>query len=375
MIIELKSQATTEDLGRLQELVRGPFRTTKYLEMSGRRFIAISGARRDVSHDAIASDPAVAAVTSPDATTFFCRREFSPERTSQIPLGTQNIGDGKLRVIAGPCTVEGSDELYETARQIKRLGAHALRGGAFKPRTSPYNFQGLGFGGLELLAEVGRQVGIPIVSEVLDPRDVGKASSYVDMIQIGTRNMTNQALLKSLGAAHRPILLKRGSSSRLEELVRAAEFIVYEGNPLVALCERGIQTFETATRFTLDIAAVPTLRRMTHLPIVVDPSHAAGSRDLVTPLALAAAIAGADALLVEVHIDPERMIKPGDDAQALRIDEFAELLAQLRTVLAAVGRELAPPLGIGSHQSAVRPRRHEPNPLNVTSRRVVSRTR
>lgn len=229
---------------------------------------------------------------------------------------------------------------------VRDAGAHGLRGGAFKPRTNPYNFQGLGLSGLETLHAVGQRTGLPVISEVLHPDHVEKAGELVDIMQVGTRNMTNQELLKALGRSKRPVIIKRGFASPLEELIRAAEFVLCEGNQEIILCERGIQTFETATRFTLDIAAVPALRGMTHLPVLVDPSHFAARRDLVIPLALAAAAVGADGLIVEVHVAPERMIRPGDWAQALRPSEFAELISKLRTLLAAMGRRLASTAGV-----------------------------
>lgn len=343
MIVELKQAASGADIERVTALLNGEFRTIKALEFDGRRFLGVSGAREDLDPGAIASHPAVLATSQNDATTYFTRRSFKDLRT-EIAIGERRLGGDDMLIIAGPCTVEGPDELWRTAEAVKRLGVHAFRAGAFKPRTSPYNFQGLGREGLAMLGTIGKEFSLPIVSEILDPRDVGLAEDHIDVIQVGTRNMTNQALLKAIGGSKLPTIIKRGSSSKLDELVRAAEFVMYGGNPNVALCERGIQTFENATRSTLDVSAVPVLRRTTHLPIVIDPSHAAGERAYVEPLALAAAVVGADALLIECHVDPGMMIKPGDGPQALRPDDLEALLEKIEAVLRSVGRRLAPRL-------------------------------
>lgn len=340
MVIEFNSRASPRDLAGLAEQLSHPLRAFRQVALAGRRFLVISGLRDDLDVEAIKRHPLVVGTSAADATSYFCRREFQPDHTTRLAFGDVTLGTGDLVLIAGVCSVESADDLMETAAALKEAGAHGLRGGAFKPRTNPYNFQGLGAPGLELLAEAGRRYGLPVVSEVLDPCEIARAAEHLDMIQVGTRNMTNQALLTHLGRAGRPVLLKRGSGSRLEELVRAAEYITVAGNPDVALCERGIQTFETSTRFTLDVAAVPVLRRMTHLPLIVDPSHAAGRRELVPDLALAGAVVGADALLIEVHAHPERLLKPGDGAQALLPQEFAALVERLRAVLPTLGRRL-----------------------------------
>jgi len=343
MIIELQPSVTPQDRASVAESLDHPLRTCRPVDAGGRQFLVVSGRREDIDVDRLTSHPAVLAVSPWDTTSYFCRREFRPHGTTPVRVGDVTLGTGDLVLIAGVCAVESRDDLMATADAVKRAGAHALRGGAVKPRTNPYNFQGLGVPGWKMLAEAGREHGLPVVSEVLDPADIEIACEYVDMIQVGARNMTNQALLKHLGSARRPVLLKRGGASRLEELIGAAEFLAVEGNPHVALCERGIQTFETATRYTLDLSAVPVLRRMTHLPLVVDPSHAPASRELVPELALAAAVLGADALLLEVHVDPPRMTRPGDAVRALLPNEFAALVERLRDVLAAVGRRLHPP--------------------------------
>ncbi len=250
------------------------------------------------------------------------------------------VGARELVVIAGPCSVEGRDMLQQTARAVQASGARALRGGAFKPRSSPYAFQGLGAAALELLAETRRDTGLPVVTEVLDPRQVELVAEYADVLQVGARNMQNFALLTELGQARRPVLLKRGLSATITELLMAAEYILAQGNTQVLLCERGIRTYETATRNTLDVAAIPVLKRETHLPVLVDPSHAAGKADLVTPLAMAAIAAGADGLLVEVHPDPT--CAQSDGEQSLTFEAFDQLMRQARVVAGAMGRTIAP---------------------------------
>jgi 3-deoxy-7-phosphoheptulonate synthase len=241
-------------------------------------------------------------------------------------------------VVAGPCSVEGPEMLRATADAVRDAGARGLRGGAFKPRTSPYSFRGLGEEGLRILAEVRSQTGLPVVTEVMDTRQVELVAGYADVLQIGARNMQNFSLLNEVGRLHRPVLLKRGMSATVNELLMAAEHVMSQGNMNVILCERGIRTFETATRNTLDVAAIPVLKRETHLPVVADPSHAGGYRPLVTPLAMAAIAAGADGLLVEVHPDPEHASSDGE--QSLTFGEFEEMMTALRPVAEAVGRSL-----------------------------------
>lgn len=246
------------------------------------------------------------------------------------------IGQGSMVVIAGPCAVEDRETLLVGAHAILDAGADMLRGGAFKPRTSPYMFQGLGVKGLELLAEARQATGLPFVTEVLSVDDLPAVAEYADMLQIGARNMQNFALLRAVGETGRPVLLKRGMMATIDELLMSAEYILATGNESVVLCERGIRTFETSTRNTLDIAAVPVLRRRTHLPIIVDPSHAAGHRDLVAPLAFAATAAGADGLIIEVHPDPDRAAT--DAQQTIPTKEFAEVLRRIRSIHQTIRR-------------------------------------
>src|SRR5262245_61024114 len=257
------------------------------------------------------------------------------ERTV-LDIAGRKIGGDHFALIAGPCTVESRDQTLTTAQVVAQAGATMLRGGAYKPRTSPYAFQGLGQEGLRLLAEAKEQTGLPIVTELMDARDLEPVLEVADVVQIGARNMQNYALLSEVGRSGCPVLIKRGLSSTLEELLMAAEYVLKEGNESVMLCERGIRTFETAYRFTLDLTAIPVLKELTHLPIVVDPSHAAGRRDLVEPLSLAAAAAGADGIIVEVHPDPENAICDGP--QQLRTDGFAEYAARVQAAAAVAGK-------------------------------------
>ncbi|GAB4374375.1 MAG: 3-deoxy-7-phosphoheptulonate synthase [Acidobacteriota bacterium] len=273
-------------------------------------------------------------------------REHRPER-GVVKLGRVAFGGRALVMIAGPCSVESEEQILAVARHVASRGAGVLRGGAFKPRSSPYSFQGLGERGLELLAAAREATGLPVVTEVLASEDVGLIARHADMLQVGARNMQNFRLLAAVGEQPKPVLLKRGLMATVEELLLAAEYVVSRGNPRVVLCERGIRTFETATRNTLDVSAVPVLREKTHLPVIVDPSHAAGRRELVPALARAALAAGADGLMVEVHPDPERALSDG--RQSLTFDGFDALVEECARIAAAVGR-LAP-AGPGSPSS------------------------
>ena len=264
-------------------------------------------------------------------------REFKPEQTV-ILLDGICIGGDELTVMAGPCAVESYEQMCQVAHAVKGAGVKILRGGAFKPRTSPYSFQGLGRQGLEILAEMRAEFGLGIVTEVVAPEDVGLVAEHADVLQIGARNMQNYALLHAVGEAQRPVLLKRGMMSTLEELLMAAEYILSHGNDQIMLCERGIRTFEKLTRNTVDISAVPLLKQLSHLPVIVDPSHGTGKRELVEPVSRAAVAAGADGLLIEVHHCPEEALSDGP--QSLRPDGFAALMQGLRPVAQAVGRRL-----------------------------------
>jgi 3-deoxy-7-phosphoheptulonate synthase len=264
-------------------------------------------------------------------------RDFHPQDTI-VKLNGVSVGDQKLVLMAGPCAVESREQLLETAHAVKEAGAQVLRGGAYKPRTSPYSFQGLGEQGLRLLADVREETGLLIVTEVIEPHLVPMVSTYADILQIGARNMQNYALLHAVGEAQRPVLLKRGMMSTIEEMLMAAEYILSHGNNRIMLCERGIRTFEKYTRNTMDINAVPLLKQLSHLPVVVDPSHATGKWELVEAVSRAAVAAGADGLIIEVHPRPEEAVSDG--AQSLKPSRFAALVESVRPVAEAVGRKL-----------------------------------
>ena len=267
-------------------------------------------------------------------------RKTKPDNTI-VSINDVQVGGSEIIVIAGPCAVESRLQLFETARLVKAGGARILRGGAFKPRSSPYNFQGLGEEGLKLLAMIREETGLPIVTEVMDTRQIELVASYADMIQIGSRNMQNYPLLKEAGMCRTPVLLKRGMMATIEEYLLAAEYILNQGNDQVILCERGIRTFEPSTRNTLDLSAVPMLKRLSHLPVIVDPSHGTGLRWMVPALAKAAVAVGADGLIMEVHYKPEEALCDG--YQSLSVDEFARLMSDLNKIARAVGREISVP--------------------------------
>jgi 3-deoxy-7-phosphoheptulonate synthase len=265
--------------------------------------------------------------------------QYKREQRTVLEIEGRRIGGEHFATIAGPCTVESREVLLDAARTVKEAGAQFLRGGAYKPRTSPYSFQGLGEAGLRLLAEAKAETGLPIVTELMDVRDLEPVLEVADVVQLGARNMQNYTLLTEVGRAGKPVLLKRGLSATLEELLMAAEYILKEGNEAVMLCERGIRTYEPSYRFTLDLMAVPVLRELTHLPIVIDPSHAAGKRSLVEPLSLAAAAAGADGIIVEIHPCPEEAVCDGP--QALYADDFAAYLRKLEAAAELAGKQFS----------------------------------
>src|SRR5574340_179371 len=267
-------------------------------------------------------------------------RRTHPE-SSQVEVGPVVVGGRQLAVVAGPCSVESREQMLRTAQAVKGAGANLLRGGAYKPRTSPYSFQGLGVEGLEILAEARQATGLPIVTEVLHPGDLEAIVRFADVLQVGARNMQNFRLLQEVGATGKPVILKRNPGCRIRDLLMANEYIMLEGNPNVVLCERGITTFEDATRYTMDVNAIPVIKRFSHLPIVADPSHAAGDWRYVTAIALSAIAAGADGIMVEVHPDPAAALSDGP--QSLRPEKFEDLMRAAAQVAAAVGREIALP--------------------------------
>lgn len=267
-------------------------------------------------------------------------RESNPEGTI-VNVNGVKVGGTEVVVIAGPCAIESSEQLYETARVAKKGGARIMRGGAFKPRSSPYSFQGLGEEGLKMMRKISNETGLPIVTEVMDTREMEMVAGYADMLQIGSRNMHNYPLLKEAGLIRKPVLLKRGMMATIEEFLLAAEYILNQGNTQVILCERGIRTFETSTRNTLDLSAVPVLKKLTHLPVIVDPSHGTGIRWIVPPMAKAAIASGADGLIMEIHHKPEEALCDGQ--QSLYPEDFIGLMTELKKIALAVGRELSLP--------------------------------
>ncbi len=338
MIIVMKSSAVP---AQIEAVVERLARVGLKAHLSGgeeRTVIGVIGTHfPEDLRDQIDVMPGVESVTRITRPYKMASREWK-NSDSEIRVDGFSVGGSSFVVMAGPCSVESREQLFATARGVRSSGASVLRGGAFKPRTSPYAFQGLGRQGLELLAAARAETGMPVVTEVLEPGEVSLVAEYADILQIGARNMQNFPLLKEVGRTDKPVLLKRGLSATIEEWLMAAEYIMAGGNFRVILCERGIRTFETAVRNTLDISAVPVLRELTHLPVIIDPSHAAGKRKLVKPLALAAAAVGADGLLVEVHPEPEKALSDGP--QSLTLDGFADLMQSLRPILDAVGRKL-----------------------------------
>jgi len=297
--------------------------------------VCITGNTGPIDPDQFATLPGVIEVIRVTRPFKLTSRDMKPHDTL-IDVGGVQFGGRDVAVIAGPCAVESRQQMVETALRLKELGAQMLRGGAFKPRTSPYSFQGLGRKGLEILAEAREQSGLPVVTEAVSPEQVDLVAEFADAIQIGARNMQNYALLKKAGQARKPVLLKRGIAATFEEFLLAAEYIMAEGNHNVMLCERGIRTFSDFSRFTLDLSVVPELERISHLPVIVDPSHAAGRREIVIPLARAAIAAGADGLIVEAHHDPDHAVSDGP--QTLSLKMFAEMMDEIRMIVPAVKR-------------------------------------
>ena len=337
-MIVMKAHASDEDLASVVQRVESLGFRAHVSRGAERTVVGVVGDERTVEAESFEVLPGVERVVRILHPFKLASRDFHPDdRVITLPNGARLGGDGVL-VMAGPCAVESEGQIRAAAEAVAATGARVLRGGAFKPRTSPYTFQGLGAEGLRLLRRAADPLSLAVVTEVLTPEDVPLVAEYADMLQIGTRNMANFALLRAVGDAGRPVLLKRGLGATVEELLQAAEYILAHGNEHVAVCERGIRTFETSTRFTLDINAVPVLKGLTSLPVVVDPSHATGRRDLVPPIARAAVACGADGLLIEVHPDPQNALSDG--AQSLDPRAFAALMADLRRVAAAVGRGL-----------------------------------
>jgi 3-deoxy-7-phosphoheptulonate synthase len=331
MIVSMRPNATREEIDSVCERIREFGYKVHSIEGEERVVIGVVG-MGDVTAclESLEATPGVEKAVRISAPYKFVSREFKKERT-RMRINGFEVGGEEFLVIAGPCSVESERQVMETAEAVAAAGAKALRGGAFKPRTSPYDFQGMELAGLQLLRKAKQATGLCIVTEVMSDGDVELVGEYADIVQVGARNMQNFALLKALGHCPRPVLLKRGMSSTIRELLMSAEYVVAHGNPNVILCERGIRTFETATRNTCDIAAVPVLNELTHLPVIVDPSHATGKRSLVPALARAAVAIGADGIMVEVHPRPEKAVSDG--AQSLTISDFQTMMRQLKPYL------------------------------------------
>ncbi len=337
MMIVMQETATPEDVERVLERLESAGASGHVSTGDVVTVIGIMGERDVIAGLPLEAYPGVDKVVPILRPYKLVSREFRRSDTV-ITVGGTSLGGGHVALIAGPCSVESREQLLLAAKLAQQAGATMLRGGAFKPRTSPYAFQGLGVEGLEFLAEARQSSGLPIVTELMDPRHLEDVAAYSDIIQIGARNMQNFQLLSSVGEVDRPVLLKRGLAATIDELLMAAEYIVKEGNARVILCERGIRTFETATRNTLDISAVPIIKQRSHLPVVVDPSHAAGKVELVEPLSLAAIAAGADGIMIEMHPTPETALSDG--AQSLDPGEFARVSARIRDIIAWTGKTL-----------------------------------
>lgn len=338
MIIVMKGTATEADLQRVIQTVEELGYQPHVIRGTQRSVIGAIGDERGKARlqslEAMAGVESVVPILQPFK---LASREFKPTRTV-VKVRDVEIGGDRLVVMAGPCSVENEDQILETAKVVKEAGATILRGGAFKPRTSPYAFQGLGEEGLRLLAAAREETGLAIVTEVLKPEDVDLVAETADMIQIGARNVQNFALLKRVGEVGKPVLLKRGMATTIQEFLMAAEYVLSEGTYDVVLCERGIRTFETATRFTLDLNAVPVLKKLSHLPVIVDPSHGTGHWEYVTPMAKAAIACGADGLMVEVHMRPE--VAVSDGIQSLKPATFRRLMQEIGPFVEAAGRKL-----------------------------------
>jgi 3-deoxy-7-phosphoheptulonate synthase len=336
MVIVMQSGASEEAIAHVLERIESFGLRPHVSRGEERTIVGLIGDERTVADGTFEALPGVERVVRILHPAKLASRDFHPEdRVIPLPNGAK-IGGHEISVMAGPCAVESQDQLREAAEAVSAHGVRILRGGAFKPRTSPYSFQGLGEKGLLMLREVADGLDMSVITEVVSPQDVSIVAEHADVLQVGARNMANYELLKTAGASGKPVLLKRGLGSTIDELLQAAEYLLAHGNEHVALCERGIRTFETATRFTLDINAVPVLKQITSLPVIIDPSHSTGQADLVAPIARAGIAAGADGLLIEVHPNPEEAMSDG--AQSLDPAQFGQLMEDVRKVAAAVGR-------------------------------------
>jgi len=336
MILTLKPGVSKKDVDKVIAKIKEIGFAPSLSKGAERVVIGVIGEKAIVHKEVFANMDMVDFITPISKPYKLVSREFKKENSVIHVKGKLSIGGKQIVMIAGPCSVDTAENLMHNAREIKKAGGHMLRGGAFKPRTSPYSFQGLGEKGLELLAEARRLTGLPVVTEVMDPRQIEMVCKYADVLQVGARNAQNFDLLKEVGQIHKPVILKRGMATLIEEWLMAAEYIVSKGNSEVILCERGIRTFETATRNTLDISAVPVIKHLTHLPILVDPSHGVGVRDYIPPMVRAAIAAGADGVMVETHPHPGEALSDGH--QALLPVQFEHLMKEVKLIAAAVGR-------------------------------------
>ncbi|MGE5588952.1 MAG: 3-deoxy-7-phosphoheptulonate synthase [Clostridia bacterium] len=358
MIVIMRQKATEDEIRGVMRVAQNAHLNVHVSRGEERTVVGLIGDVRRLDPDTIAFLPGVERVVRILQPFKLASREFMPSRSPVSVGGVPFGGDSdEVQVIAGPCAVESEDSMMRIARIVTAAGASVLRGGAFKPRTSPYSFQGLGEPGLRILAKARETTGVPVVTEVVSPQDVELVCAYADALQIGSRNMHNYALLHEVGLQPKPVILKRGMMSSIDEWLMAAEYVLSAGNDNVILCERGIRTFETSTRNTLDLSAVAVVKKLSHLPVIVDPSHGTGRADMVVPMALAAVACGADGLMVEVHDDPASALSDGP--QSVRPEVFADMMRRLQPVAEAVGRRIAAPLrreATGAHK---RENRHE----------------
>lgn len=338
MIIVLKPGATEEQINHIVEKLKGFGLQIHMSKGEERTIIGAIGDERVLANQPLEIFPGVEKVMPILQPFKLVSREFKKEDTIIEFENGVKIGGKKIHVMAGPCAIESKELLIQIAEDVKTAGASFIRGGAFKPRTSPYTFQGLGEEGLKYLSDAKNKTGLLVITEVMDPRDIELILPYTDIIQIGTRNMQNFRLLTEVGGYDKPVLLKRGLAATIKEFLMSAEYIMAKGNTKVMLCERGIRTFETYTRNTLDLSAIPVIKKLSHLPVIVDPSHAVGKWDLVAPMAKAAVAAGADGLIIEVHPNPEEAFSDGE--QSLKPKAFKELMKELKVIAKAVGREM-----------------------------------
>ena len=343
MLVVMHNHATPEDIDRVVKTIEEMGYTARPMPGETRTTVGLIGNDGRVDGSRVEALPGVAEVIHVSKPYKQVSREWREENTVVTLAPGVSFGTDEIVIIAGPCSVESEEQIVAAARAVRAAGATALRGGAFKPRSSPYSFQGLGKRGLELLALARQETGLPVVTEALDEEGAHLVAEYADCIQIGARNMQNYSLLRAVGKIQKPVLLKRGMAATITDLLMSAEYILAEGNGQVVLCERGIRSFDTMTRNLFDVTAIPIVQRLSHLPMIADPSHGTGLRDKVIPMARAAVAAGADGIIVEVHPNPDRALSDG--GQSLYPDQFARLISELRAISTAIGRSVAAPAG------------------------------